>query len=44
MHGLGKRSACVIDIEGVIRYAEVLENASELPGFEAIQKTLYQCN
>jgi glutaredoxin-dependent peroxiredoxin len=40
MKGVSKRSAFVIDKEGVIRYAEVLEKASELPDFEAIQNIL----
>jgi len=40
MRGVSKRSAFVIDKDGVVRYAEVLENASEIPDFPAIQKTL----
>lgn len=40
MKGVSKRSAFVIDKEGIVRYAEVLETASDLPNFEAIQKTL----
>ena len=40
MKGVSKRSAFVIDKDGIVRYAEVLENAGELPNFEAIQKTL----
>ena len=40
MKGVSKRAAFVIDKEGVIRYAEVLENAGELPNFEAIQQIL----
>lgn len=44
MQGVGKRSAFVIDKEGVVRYAEVLENASHIPDFEAIQKNLSECN
>jgi peroxiredoxin len=40
MKGVSKRSAFVVDKEGVIRYAEVLENAGELPNFEAIQSIL----
>lgn len=42
--GVSKRSAFVIDKEGVVRYAEVLENAGELPNFEAIQQTLESLN
>ncbi len=44
MRGVSKRSAFVIDKEGLIRYAEVLENASEIPNFEAIQKALSNYN
>ena len=40
MHGVSKRSAFLIDKEGIIRYAEVLENASEQPNFFAINKKL----
>ena len=40
MKGVSKRSAFVIDKEGVVRYAEVLETATDLPDFAAIQKTL----
>ena len=44
MQGVSKRSAFVIDKEGVVRYAEVLEKANQIPDFEAIQETLAQCN
>jgi glutaredoxin-dependent peroxiredoxin len=40
MKGVSKRSAFVIDTEGIVRYAEVLENASEVPSFTAIQAAL----
>ncbi len=40
MKGVSKRSAFVIDGEGIIRYAEVLEAAGELPNFEAINQLL----
>jgi glutaredoxin-dependent peroxiredoxin len=40
MNGVSKRSAFVIDKEGVVRYAEVLENALEVPNFDSIQQTL----
>lgn len=40
MKGVSKRSAFVIDKEGIIRYAEVLETASDLPDFSRVQKTL----
>src|SRR5580658_4768266 len=44
MHGVSKRSAFVLDKEGVVRYAEVLEAATDLPDFTAIQKTLSELN
>lgn len=40
MKGVSKRSAFIVDKEGVIRYAEVLETATDLPNFSAIQQTL----
>ena len=40
MKGVSKRSAFVIDKEGVIRYAEVLESAQDVPNFEAIHQVL----
>lgn len=40
MHGVAKRSAFVIDREGIVRYAEVLEDAGKLPDFQAIRSTL----
>ena len=40
MKGVAKRSAFVIDKDGIIRYAEVLENAGDLPNFEKIKETL----
>ena len=39
MKGVSKRSAFVIDGEGIVRYAEVLESAGDMPNLEAI-KTL----
>lgn len=44
MKGVSKRSAFIIDKEGIVRYAEVLENASEVPDFEAINKILTSLN
>ncbi|HXS37132.1 MAG TPA: redoxin domain-containing protein [Flavipsychrobacter sp.] len=44
MKGVSKRAAFVIDKEGVVKYAEVLENASDLPNFDAIQQTLNNLN
>lgn len=40
MKGVSKRSAFVIDKDGTVRYAEVLENAGEQPNFENITLTL----
>jgi len=42
--GVSKRSAFVIDKEGVIQYAEVLENATEIPDFDKIQACLKALN
>jgi len=42
--GVSKRAAFVIDKDGIIRYAEVLENASEQPNFEKIKQTLESLN
>jgi peroxiredoxin len=44
MRGVSKRSAFVIDKEGTVQYAEVLENAGEVPDFNAIMKTLTSLN
>ena len=44
MKGVSKRSAFLIDTEGVIQYAEVLENASLQPDFKAIQVKLLGLN
>ncbi|MDE3214569.1 MAG: peroxiredoxin [Bacteroidota bacterium] len=44
MKGVSKRSAFVIDKDGVIRYAEVLENAGEQPNYEAIDACLSSLN
>ncbi|MDE3144826.1 MAG: peroxiredoxin [Bacteroidota bacterium] len=40
MKGVAKRSAFVVDKDGIVRYAEVLESAGDLPNFGAIQETL----
>jgi peroxiredoxin len=40
MEGVSKRSAFVIDKEGIVQYAEVLEVPTELPNFTAIQDVL----
>jgi peroxiredoxin len=44
MKGVSKRSAFVIDKEGTVQYAEVLESAGDLPNFEAINNTLAGLN
>jgi len=40
LKGVAKRSSFVIDKEGVIRYAQILENASDYPDFDGIKKAL----
>ena len=40
LKAVSKRSAFVIDQKGMVRYAEVLENAGEIPNFDAVKKTL----
>lgn len=40
MKGVPKRSAFVIDPEGIVRYAEVLEDTREVPDFQSIKETL----
>jgi len=40
MKGVSKRSAFIVDKEGKIAYAEVLENPGDLPNFDAINQTL----
>ena len=40
LKGVSKRSAFVVDAEGKIAYAEVLESAGDLPNFEAVKASL----
>jgi len=40
MKGVSKRSAFVIDREGRVQYAEVLENAGDVPDFNKVRATL----
>jgi len=40
MKGVSKRSAFVLDKEGTVRYAEVLEVAGDVPNFDAVQACL----
>lgn len=44
MKGVSKRSAFIIDKDGIIKYAEVLENAGEVPNFDLIKETLQKLN
>ena len=44
MKGVSKRSAFIIDKEGVIQYAEVLESAGDVPNFGKIQEVLAKLN
>jgi len=44
MKGVSKRSAFVIDKDGVVQYAEVLESAGDLPNFGAIKAILTSLN
>jgi glutaredoxin-dependent peroxiredoxin len=44
LNGVAKRSAFVVDKDGVVRYAEVLDDARNLPNFEAIKSTLQALN
>ncbi len=41
MEGVAKRSAFLIDKDGKVQYAEVLENAGDLPDFDAITAALH---
>ncbi len=38
--GVAKRSAFVIDAQGIVRYAEVLEDATQLPDFQRIREVV----
>jgi peroxiredoxin len=40
LKGVSKRAAFVLDEEGKIIYAEVLEDAGNMPDFDAIKKTI----
>lgn len=40
LKGVAKRASFVIDKEGVVRFAQILENASDYPDFDGIKKTL----
>lgn len=40
MHGVSKRSAFIVDKTGMVVYAEVLEKATDVPDFKAIDNKL----
>jgi len=40
MRGVYKRAAFLMDSDGIVQYAEVLENAGNQPDFAAIQSAL----
>jgi peroxiredoxin len=40
MKGTARRAAFIVDTDGTVQYAEVLESAGDLPNFEAIKSTL----
>ncbi|MCX6159896.1 MAG: redoxin domain-containing protein [Ignavibacteriae bacterium] len=44
MNGVSKRSAFVVDKEGIIKYAEILEDAGTLPDFDKIKEVLKSLN
>ena len=44
MKGVSKRSAFVIDKEGILRYTQILETAKDLPDFDAINLILASLN
>lgn len=44
MNNVSRRSAFVVDKDGVIKYAEVLDDAGQLPNFDKINETLKSLN
>lgn len=44
MKGVSKRAVFIIDKNGIIKYAEVLEVASDFPNFEEINKIINNLN
>ncbi|MBM3443640.1 MAG: redoxin domain-containing protein [Bacteroidetes bacterium] len=44
MKGVSRRAAFVVDGNGTVQYAEVLESAGDLPNFAAIKETLSGLN
>ncbi|CAF1485949.1 unnamed protein product, partial [Rotaria sordida] len=43
LKGVTKRSAFVIDKQGNIKYAEILDDPGKIPDFDKIKQTLEQC-
>ena len=44
MQGVSKRSAFVVDKEGIVKYQEICASPGDLPNFEAIKVTLSEIN
>jgi peroxiredoxin len=44
LKGVSKRAAFVVDKNGKIQYAEVLESAGDLPNFDAVKQVLTSLN
>ena len=44
MKGVSKRAAFVVDKAGLVQYAEVLENAGDMPDFDSVKKILETLN
>ena len=44
MNGVSKRAAFVIDKEGIVRYAQILDVATDLPDFDKVKETLQSLN
>jgi peroxiredoxin len=44
MKGVSRRAAFVVDKNGTVQYAEVLESAGDLPNFDAIKAALSGLN
>lgn len=44
MKGVSKRAAFIVDKNGILAYAEVLENAGEIPDFAAINEKIAALN
>ena len=44
LKGVSKRASFVIDKQGIVRHAEILEEASSYPDFDAIKNTLKGLN